>query len=281
MKNFTLKLNKDLNAQLQKIDSEEIDLIKKSQKSIFCLKNSLNTLKAFTLNYTFKNEDEEIQFFKEIKPGILSQLIYHVKINNIETKRPMGGTEIQQNYLLCELGKLNMYFNSHLEFYRYYRMNSTFLDHKCFVRGKEDLQLCIDSLMFYIESDFSTSHDYMVAEVIANDRLEVYLKTELDALSLKVNNPNWGQSVILGSATFQWTESKTALIELIYALYATGSINNGSSEIRELTAFFEQIFNVRLTDIYRTYIEIKGRTTQTKYIDYLRSSLLRKIEEDD
>ncbi len=281
MKNFTLKLNKDLNIQLQKIDSEEIDLIKKSQKSIFCLKSSLNKLKTFTLNYTFKSEDEEIQFFKEIKPRILSQLIYHVKINNIESKRPMGGTDIQQNYLLCELGKLNMYFNSHLEFYRYYRMNSTFMDHKCFVRGKEDLQLCIDSLMFYIESDFSTSHDYMVAEVIANDRLEVYLKTELDVLSLKVNNPNWGQPVVLGSTTFQWTESKTALIELIYALYASGSINNGSSEIRELTAFFEQMFNVRLTDIYRTYIEIKGRTTQTKYIDYLRTSLLRKIEEDE
>ena len=52
-------------------------------------------------------------------------------------------------------------------------------------------------------------------------------------------------------------------------------------KLRELAAFFEQIFNVRLSDVYRTFIEIKGRTTPTKYIDNLRTTLLRKMEEED
>ena len=38
MNNFSNKLNKKLNSQLQAIDLEEIDLIKKAQKSIICLK---------------------------------------------------------------------------------------------------------------------------------------------------------------------------------------------------------------------------------------------------
>jgi hypothetical protein len=74
---------------------EETDIIIKAQKSIVCIKSVLGKLKTFTLNYPFKNEEEEeILFFKEIKPGIVSQLIYHIKINNIESKRPMGSMVI-------------------------------------------------------------------------------------------------------------------------------------------------------------------------------------------
>ena len=280
MNNFFDKLNKNLNSKLQAIDLEETSLINKAQRSITCIKSALSKLKDFVLKNTFKDEEEEILFFKEIKPGIFSQLIYHVKINNIESKRPIGSFEIQQNYLLNELLKLTMYFNSHLEFYRYYRMKSTFLDDKVFVRGKEDLHLHLDNMMIYVDPEFSTSQDYMVAKIMANDRLEVYLKTEIDALIIKSNNPNWGQVGSLGNTSLQWTDNKTALIELIYALYACGSINNGRCELREVTAVFEQIFNVRLTDIYRTYLEIKIRSTPTKYIDALKVALIRKIEDD-
>lgn len=280
MNHFITNLNQELNRQLQIIDLEETNLIVKAQRSIACIKNIYNTLKKFILDYTFKNEEEEILFFKEVKPGILSQLIYFTKLNNIESKRPIGSFEIQQRYLLNELEKLTSYFNSHLEFYKYYRMKSTFLDDKLFVRGREDFHLHLDNMMIYVDPEFSTSQDYMVAKIMANDRLEVYLKTEIDALSIKANNPNWGQVGILGSSSLQWTESKTALVELIYALQASTAINKGNVDIRELVALFEQIFNVRLTDVYRTYVEIKIRATPTKFLDSLKDGLVKKIEED-
>lgn len=280
MKTFSDKLNRNIDNQLQSIDLEESNAIAKTQKSIQCLKKALTQLKVFTLNYSFQNEEEEIIFFKEIKPDIFSKLIYHVKIFNIESRRPMGSYDIQKNFLCQELSKLNFFFNSHLEFYQYYRMNSTYLDDKYFVRGKEDIHLFQDSLMFYVDPDFSTSHDYAVAKIMAHDRLEVYLNRELEALSIKSSNPNWGQLGYCNNTSLQWTDSKTALVELIYALYAMGSINNGRSEIRELAAFFEQAFNIRLSDIYRTYLEIKIRSTPTKFIDSLKTALLHKMEED-
>jgi len=281
MNHFVAKLNKNLNNQLQIIDLEEISIVNKAQKSIVCINNSLSKLRTFILNYTFKNEEEEILFFKDIKPRIFSQLIYHVKINNIEGKKPMGSFEIQQKYLLNELEKLTLFFNSHIEFYRYYRTNSIFLDDKLFVRGREDFHFHQDNPMVYIDPDFSTSMDNLVAEIIANDKLEVYLKTELDSLMLKSNNPNWGQLGILGSSTLQWTDTKAALVELIYALHASGSINNGMAEISELSAFFEQTFNIKLSDIYRTFLEFKTRNSRTKYIDNLKANLLRKLHEND
>lgn len=280
MKHFAAKLTKELDIKMQIIDSDESDNIKKSQESIRCIKNALIQLKVFVIEHSFIDEKEEIQFFKKIKPEIVSSLIYHVKIFNIESRRPMGSYENQKAYLEHHLDKLTYFFNNHLEFYQYYRMNSTFLDDKYFVRGKEDLHLCQDSLMFYVDPDFSTSHDYMVAKIIANDRLEVFLNKELEALSIKSANPNWDQLGNLVNKPFQWTDSKTALVELIYALSASGAINNGHCEIRELSAFFEQTFNVRLPDIYRTFLEIKIRSNPSKFIDSLKTSLIRKMEED-
>ncbi len=280
MNHFISKLNKKLDNQLQVINLEEQDLLIKAQKSIHSIKKALKELKAFVLDYNFIDEAEEIYFFKKTKPELFSKLIYFTKVYNIESRRPSGSLEIQEKFLRHELEKITSFFNSHLQFYQYYRMNSTFLDDKCFLRGKEDLHLFHDSLLYFVEPDFSTSHDIMVAKIMSNDMLEVFLNTELENLNNKANNPSCGQIGISGTNILQWTESKTALVELIYALQASTAINKGDVDIKELVSNFELVFNVRLTDIYRTYVELKNRNTPTKFINNLKTSLLRKMEED-
>jgi hypothetical protein len=278
MLHFISSLHKKLKAQLQAIDSEEAELINKAKASTLALTEALTALKAVIVGYVFADEVEEINFFKETKPELVGQLLYHIKIFNIESRRPLGSRQIQENYLRHELEKLTHFSNSHLEFYQYYRMKSTYLDDRYFTRGKQDINLCDDNLMFYIDPGFSTSHDHLVAQIITNDRLEVYLNTELESLAIKAANPTWEQ---IGSGTcLRWTESKTSLVELIYALASSGALNNGNCEIRELTALFEQAFNVRLPDIYRTYLEIKIRSNPTKFIDTLKTAIVRKMEEE-
>lgn len=279
MNHFITPLNKKLNNQLQIINLEEQDILKKTQKSIHSIKKVLTDLKAFILDYEFIDEAEEIYFFKKIKPEIFSKLIYFTKVYHIESRRPSGSLEIQEKFLRYEIEKITTFFNTHLQFYQYYRMNSTFLDDKCFVRGKEDLHLFHDSLIYFVDPDFSTSHDIMVAKIMSNDMLEVFLNTELEKLSLKNANPNWVQ-IGVSAPNLQWTDSKASLVELIYALNSAGVFNNGNSEIRELSALLGQAFNISLTDTYRTFLEIKLRSNPTKFIDSLKVALLRRMEED-
>lgn len=185
MNHFITKLNKELGSRLQDIDLVEPDIIRKTQKSIRCLKYALTQLRAFIIQYPFSNDAEEILFFKKTKPELFSKLIYFVKILNIESRKPIGSSEIQVRYLQGELEKLTFFFNNHLDFYQYYRMNFTYLDDKYFVRGKEDLNLYQDTMMAYVDPDFSTNHDYMVSEIIANDRLKVFLNNEIEAITTK------------------------------------------------------------------------------------------------
>jgi len=190
MNYFITKLNKELNSKLQDIELEEPNLIRKAQKSIRCVKDALIQLRACIIQYTFCNDAEEILFFKKTKPELFSKLIYYVQILNVESRRPAGNHEIQGRYLLGELEKLTFFFNNHIEFYQYYRMNSTYLDDKYFIRGKEDLNLYQDTLMIYVDPNFSTSHDFMVSEIIANDRLKVFLTIEIESLAIQTANHN-------------------------------------------------------------------------------------------
>lgn len=106
MYNFANKLNKNLNIQLQTIDLEETDLIKKAQKSIRCIKNTLIQLKAFILEYSFSDDEEEILFFKEIKPELFSKLIYFVKLFNIESLSRLDSSATNQHFYRIENGNL-------------------------------------------------------------------------------------------------------------------------------------------------------------------------------
>lgn len=77
-----------------------------------------------------------------------------------------------------------------------------------------------------------------------------------------------------------WTESKTALTELIYALHSQGAF--GNSDIVAIAKTFESTFNISLGDFYHTFMELKSRKiNRTKFLDSLRDALIRKMEEQE
>src|SRR5690606_34070537 len=127
-----------------------------------------------------------------------------------------GGKPIRK-YLKDELRKLKRYFDNNLEFYKYYRTNNSFIDTKLFLRGKHDIKLSLDTVYFETDHRFSTSHDYKVAKIIANDQIQVYIEHQM-------NNNN--QKKPSDNSSLNWSESKTALTELIYGLHSHGAFGN-------------------------------------------------------
>src|SRR5690606_38136338 len=77
-----------------------------------------------------------------------------------------------------------------------------------------------------------------------------------------------------------WTDSKSALVELAYALYCRGSINYGKADIKQIVSELEYLFNIHLGNFYRTYLDIAIRKkSRTPYIDSLKESLERRMDE--
>jgi hypothetical protein len=280
---FVQKLYHDLEEQLNFIHLETENELKKAELSIQVTLNVITKLKTYILKYKFNTQHDEIYFFKQLKPKFLSRLIYFNRIYIIETHKPHGGVKIVRRYLNNELQKLKQYFDDNLEFYKYFRTGSNYLDHKYFLRGKHDIKLSLDSFYFETDQRFSTSHDFKVAKIISNDQVQVYLESELANLERKeLKAMNQQNAELLPKSPVFWTGSKVALIELLYAFHAEGSFNNGKAELKEIADFIEKSFNVELGQFNRTFLELRARKTgRTKYLDSLRQSLTKRMDEAD
>jgi len=279
MEKFTNLHLDEIEKQIKQIERDEKNEIAKSTRILKFLESKLAELKKFIVKYDFKSEEEEILFFKEIKPKIVSKLIYYMSVHKIEINRPKGSCSTIETYLLKELDLLKHFFDCNIEMYHYFRTGGTNFDKIYFLRNRDaDIPLNIACFFFERDVRFSTVYDYKIAQIMANDLLELYIKSQL--VKLKEISET-GQEVHTMLKTREtWTASKTDLVELIYALDAAKCINHGNINLKALASYFENIFNVCIGDKYRIYLEIRERKgSHTQFLDRLKDKLTERIDE--
>jgi hypothetical protein len=277
---YTLNLLDTIKKDVQIIDLEEGTTLNKSLKIIELLKTYFNELKEHISEYTFNSDDEEIQFFKETKPQIFCMLIYYDNIYRLEINRPTGSESMQKAFTLKQFDELKEYFDNNIDFYKYCRSQRTDLDKQYFLRYQTDVEMYFDSQYFERDQKFSTGFDLKVATILANDMLSNYLNAELIKEALP-NNHQFDNSNIQ-KVKAKWTGSKVALIELIYAFNTSKCINNGKSDLKRMTSYVENLFDIELGDVYRAFIEIRNRKgNRVQCLDDLRNKLIARMDEVD
>jgi hypothetical protein len=273
-------LYEQLEEQIKAISQEEDNLIRLSEKCIQVVLSSLATLRELTEAYPFESPQQEIYFFRNVKPLFSSKLIYYLELLRIETRRPTGSDKAQLRYLDKELNTLKQFFFDNLDFYRYYRTGATYLDEKYFMRLNFDIHLVLDAHIFDADPRFSTSHDFKVARLLANESLRLYLNQAMTEL---LHPERQTQPAALSSKhALAWTYSKTALIELLYALQSTGVFNHSSADVKQIATYLETVFNVDLGNYYRTFQEIRIRKSgRTNFLDLMKEKLIQRMDEAD
>ena len=252
------------------------------EQGISVSRQYLQKLRICVRQNEFSNQQDEITFFKEHKPYIYSRLKFYAKLYNFLINRPAGTIKSQQEFIDAEIKKLQESNRRNIDFIKYYREQSTVLDEFYFLRGKDKISLVSNTSHFYTDAEFSTSHDNAVAKIMAYDLLVNHYVQELSYL----RDISYGKSRELNTLAngdrLSWTASKTDLIELIYALQASGAIKSGTAGIKEMASACERIFDLNLGNVYRTFLEIRERKIDlTKFIDRLKSALLQRMEETD
>lgn len=279
MNNKYLPLLVKQNEQLNFIDLEVDNTLKKCEKAIEVILASIVNLKKVVTKNSFKTDGEEIHFFKEVKPQFTSKLIYYNMVYKIEMKRPNGGNRILKKYYNNELQKLKAFFDNELDFYQYYRSGSTYLDYKYFQRGKFDIKLAVDNYYFETDITYSTSHDFKVAQVLANDLIQLYIENQLIMIENKVVSE---KSQRKPNIKLMWTGSKVALTELLYSLHSEGVFNNGTADLKDIAEYFEHIFEIDLGQYRRTFLEIRARKSErTKFINSLNEALIKRMDNSE
>ncbi|MEW2922672.1 RteC domain-containing protein [Muricauda sp. ANG21] len=271
------KLLSEFEGQLEALESGDGDILYKAERGIALVEKCIRKLQKQIVGQDFETQADEIYFFKHVKPQIFSKLIYYIRLFSIESKRPRGKDVSQIKYLQQQIDKLQTFFNENLEFYNYYRRGAMSMDEQYFVRGNRDLRMPLESFHFLIDDQFSTCQDGTVATIMAYDMLIVYLRKEVDDLNNNME-PTKNTPMEKPSKLF-WTGSKTDLIELLYALHTSKSINGGTVDIKEMASHFEYFYNVDLGNYYHTFIDIRSRkSSRTRFLDRLIEMLNQRME---
>lgn len=278
MEKYVSTLENNILQSILEIERMECSTLQKSKLIIFKLEKAFGELKSFIAGYSFKDAPEEIRFFKEIKPRLLSRLIYHNKVYNIETKMPAGSIEDKKVYLKQIQKQIKYFFDENFDFYGYYRSGSIHLDHIYFLRGKPETCLPLDSFYFERDSNFSTYYDFKLAKILAHEILSAYLNTGLAKLVQQENN---AESINSLHSNEKWTDKKNALGEIIYGIDSLASVNHGNVDIIVLAGIFSKMFNVDLSNIYQIYIELKGKKERTEYLNRMIMALKKRMDDDD
>lgn len=266
--------------KVRQLDYDEDNFQNRTLAAINLYANAYNELREAVLKFGLNSTEEEIHFFKITKSYVLGEYLYHSKLFEIATKRPVTSIKDQKKFLKRMIFQAQQFFNENHEFYHYYRSGSEHLDDKYFVRTKTIY--CIHPHHFIIDLVFSTSHDYTLAAIKAYEKIIKYCKTEiLNLRALKYPFISQKDSAQI-KTNLTWTEKKRALIELIYGIYCSGAVNNGKIEIKELISVFEIVFNVQLPGFYHTWGEIRLRKTgHTRFIDFMKKCLIKQMDDAD
>lgn len=267
--------------ELEILKSQSIEKRMFAEKSIGICQLAFLDLKSYVTLHGFKNKDEEIKFFKTVKPKVFGNLIYYNELLRIETYKPFVSSKLMIKTLKKEMRKINDFIKSNKGFYQYYITNQTCLDNTYFVRNNNFALINSKNLHYLTDPQFATLRDESVSYIIAYEQLGNYLENEIRLLKCKCNLWQPFQNKNL-NIKMNWTAPKAALIELIYALHSSNCINNGRVDIKELIKHFEFMFDVKLDKSYRVFIDIKSRQRErTKFLIELQRALLKRLDDLD
>lgn len=253
-------------------------MLNKASSGILICNTTLTSLKELVDKQDFNTIPEEIDFFKNIKPIPMSLLIYFTEVRSCELRMPKAGNTYKIQFLQKELRKINKFFYRNADFVHYMEQGYSYLDHQFFTRNHRNNFPFTPMTDYYQFPEFSTSQDMLWAKVKAMYRFIHYIRQALKRL--KVDDSDIFEEK--KHKVLVWTGPKTALTELIYALFSNGAINHGAADINTITDSFEDFFNIKLENVYKTYSEIKARkSSKTKFLEELTLNLQQKIAQED
>ena len=267
-----------LDEDLELYDEMGISPGQKLNGKLNSIRQAIADLKAMLNQQPFSSTDEEIQFFKYVKPQFIARQLFALDVFTIEACKPVGTVEVIKNYFEQELKYTRKFYDQNKFMHQYYLLDGTELDALLFVRNVRPPSSLIPDVQGF-DPEFSTAGDYVFARFIANERIHQFLTDRL-------YGPEESESVSRTTkrkGALKWTGDKLNLIELAYGIYDTIQINDGNVTIAEIIAWLEESLAISLNRYYRRFSEIKMRKTlsKTRYLDQMVEAVNNHIIEGD
>ncbi len=264
---YTTAFNK-LKNKLNQVNPKQSDLLQRTEKSILLVKDATSELEFLIRENGFRSPEDEIHFFRHIKPEINSLSIAFSIIQFVETQRPTSSKEGLEKLVHQKLEFVRQHYVDYPEFISYYNSASTIKDEIFFLRTN-----VTKGNMFSqpFDANYSTGYDLIAAYALAYK----FLVTHFEQCPCRnlIEEPD---------PKMQWTKQKVAFGELLYALKNIKAINNGNTELSVMSRSLGKLLNIEIGDPYKTFNEIRSRKEdRLRFLKQMILELESKMDELD
>lgn len=253
------------------LDDRDISLADCESAIQICHRHLLELLEV-SKSHSFASEKEEIRFFKEIQSGVYGHLIFFKQVSSVLLDGALTKSPLPKKQLKKALASSRKAIKQNKDFYHYILLDKNYLDDKYFRRSASKHGQ--PNTTFLFDPKCTTPHCLLLGEIIGYRLFSKYLTKQSE---------NKYQPVLHERArSLKWTGKKVDLIELVYALHASGVFNHGNASIRTIADSLQEQFGCPIGDIYRSYTDLRYRKkSRTKFLEQLTVKLSEKMESEE
>ena len=273
------RLLKQLEAELEEISFQNLSPIKRLTAALKPIRASLKKLKSYLDDHPFSSAEEEIRFFKYVKPDFYRWQIYFNELYTIEENIPFLDAEAQRLHFENELIYVQRFFREYSFQYEYYKRDAGELDSLYFIRGADKGSLLTPNVP-ELDVSFSTNSDYLFSKIKAFEMLREWLSERINHLK---KNPLVSYQPNSESDELRWTGDSINLAELAFGIHRTGQLNNGTATVGAIFRWLEDRFQVSIGIPSKRLSEIRRRTSisRTRYLDEMIEMVIQKLDKED
>lgn len=272
MKSFFTQILANLEQDLAEIETRIPNVLERYKTGAQLADRAAAKLKG-AVPERFSSTATEIYFFKNIQPQVLSRKIYYSQLFRIEADRPKSVRDDYKKFLDQELQRITMFFEVHNALYLYFRGGATEKDPQYFLRGSLYNNEYPTDLDGVLDTRYCTVTSFKLAELIALEDVSKHIIGKLEQIYALPRNLHY-------KPRLRWTESKTDLVELVYALHLNGSFNNGSADLKQIFEWLENSLEIDFGNVYSNFRDIRMRKKETaSFLTRLKDGLIKRIEE--
>lgn len=134
------------------------------------------------VSYEFASEDEEIDFFRNVKPLFTSEIEYYSLLYHAQMFQPTFVSKELVQFWERESQRLDCFIETNAGFYRYMQGGDQSLDSNYFLRPKEEKLASTDDTVSDFDRRTSTSHDHLLSILKALEKYTCYVSLQQERI---------------------------------------------------------------------------------------------------
>ncbi len=186
MRNYYQQLYHDMMQDIDRCMHLELPEKERAESCFWIAHNYWEKLKDLMRNKDFENEEAEIEFFRNMKPKITSQIEYFARLSEalFSAECSNTGKEELLQFWEGETDRLERFVRRNETFISYYESGERYGDNMYFLRCNNYQGPTITAPPYDTEMEFCSSHDQVLRSYLALKMYDAHVRGKIESLSM-------------------------------------------------------------------------------------------------